>query len=151
MTSYLDGFGVMVNHSSTTSGIELPAISFGTQNISAQKIPLPGLSKDVTNLRLYYENYGFQFAAAARKRSNFLGQVSDFQDNQQLTFVKGETIVDLQASYEFQSGWLKGASLFVQANNWNNAPFQQYNEDPESVTNRIEYGRTYRFGVNYKF
>lgn len=151
LTSYLDGFGVMVNHSSTTSGIELPAISFGTQNISAQKIPLPGLSKDVTNLRLYYENYGFQFAAAARKRSNFLGQVSDFQDNQQLTFVKGETIVDLQASYEFQSGWLKGGSLFVQANNWNNAPFQQYNEDPESVTNRIEYGRTYRFGVNYKF
>jgi hypothetical protein len=42
-------------------------------------------------------------AWAARKRSDFLGQISDFQDNAQLTFVKGETIVDLQASYEFQS------------------------------------------------
>ena len=105
----------------------------------------------VSNLRLYYEKNGFQVAAAARKRSNFLGQVSDYQDNTQLTFIKGETIVDLQASYEIQSGWLKGTSLFVQAQNWNNAPFLEYTDDENNPTNRVDYGRTYHFGASYKF
>lgn len=151
LTNYLDGFGVMVNHSDTKSGIELPEIGFDNVNGDMVSIPLPGLSRKVTNLRLYYEKNGFQIAAAARKRSNFLGQVSDYQDNAQLTFIKGETIVDLQASYEFQSGWLKGVSLYAQAQNWNNAPFLEYTTDPEKPTNRVDYGRTYHFGVNYKF
>ncbi|MCG2583726.1 TonB-dependent receptor [Massilia sp. TS11] len=151
LTPMLDGFGVMVNHSDTDSGVELPTAGFPNVNTSSVKIPLPGLSRKVTNLRLYYEKYGFQVAAAARKRSNFLGTVSDFQDNQQLTFIKGETIVDLQASYEIPSGWLKGVSLYAQATNWNKAPFQEYTVDPNQVTNKVEYGRTYHFGVNYKF
>jgi iron complex outermembrane receptor protein len=148
---YLDGFGVMLNHSDTKSSIDLPEIGFANVNGDMTSIPLPGLSRKVTNLRVYYEKAGFQIAAAARKRSNFLGQVSDFQDNAQLTFIKGETIVDLQASYEFQTGWLKGASLYVQAQNWNNAPFLEYTDNPEKPTNRVDYGRTYHFGVNYKF
>ena len=151
ITPMLDGFGMSVNHSDTSSAITLPAIGFGTSNISALTIPLPGLSKRVSNLRLYYEKNGFQIAAAARKRSDFLGQVSDFQDNQQLSFVKGETLVDFQMSYEFQQGWFKGLSLVAQANNWTNAPFQEYNTSPSVITNKIVYGRTYLFGANYKF
>jgi iron complex outermembrane receptor protein len=141
----------MVNHSDTRSSIDLPEIGFANVNGDMTSIPLPGLSRKVTNLRLYYEKNGFQIAAAARKRSNFLGQVSDYQDNAQLTFIKGETIVDLQASYEFQSGWLKGANLYVQAQNWNNAPFLEYTDNPDKPTNRVDYGRTYHFGVGYKF
>lgn len=151
LSSYLDGFGVMVNHSDTTSKIDLPAVGFANVNSPKMTIPLPGLSKKVSNLRLYYEKDGFQIAAAARKRSDFLGSVSDFQDNQQLTFIKGETIVDFQMSYEFQKGYLKGLSVFAQANNWNNAPYQEFTDNPGSVTNRVEYGRAYQFGVNYKF
>jgi iron complex outermembrane receptor protein len=151
ITPYLDGFGVMVNHSDTKSSISLPESGFANVNGDMTSIPLPGLSRKVTNLRLYYEKAGFQVAAAARKRSSFLGQVSDFQDNAQLTFVKGETIVDLQASYEIQSGWLKGLSLFAQAQNWNNAPFLEYTEDPNNPTNRVDYGRTYHFGASYRF
>jgi iron complex outermembrane receptor protein len=148
---YLDGFGVMVNHSDTRSSIDLPREGFANVTGSSVSIPLPGLSRKVTNLRLYYEKNGFQVAAAARKRSNFLGQVSDYQDNTQLTFIKGETIVDLQASYEIQSGWLKGTNFFVQAQNWNNAPFLEYTEDPNNPTNRVDYGRTYHFGASYRF
>ena len=151
VSSYLDGFGMMINHSDTKSGIELPEIGFANVNGDSINIPLPGLSRKVSNLRLYYEKAGFQIAAAARKRSSFLGQVSDFQDNQQLTFIKGETIVDLQASYEIQSGWLKGVSLFAQAQNWNNAPFLEFTTDEENPSNRVDYGRTYHFGASYKF
>jgi len=151
VTPYLDGFGVMVNHSDTRSGIDLPEVGFSNVNGDMTSIPLPGLSRKVTNLRLYYEKNGFQIAAAARKRSSFLGQVSDFQDNAQLTFIKGETIVDLQASYEFQSGWLKGVSVFAQAQNWNNAPFLEFTTDESNPSNRVDYGRTYHFGATYKF
>ncbi|HEX9172650.1 MAG TPA: TonB-dependent receptor [Telluria sp.] len=150
-TPYLDGFGVMANHSDTKSGIELPESGFSNVNGDSITIPLPGLSRKVSNLRLYYEKAGFQIAAAARKRSSFLGQVSDYQDNQQLTFIKGETIVDLQASYEFQSGWLKGLSVYAQAQNWNNAPFLEYTTDENNPSNRVDYGRTYHFGASYKF
>jgi iron complex outermembrane receptor protein len=150
-TKYLDGFGVMLNHSDTKSSIDLPEAGFANVNGDRISIPLPGLSRKVSNLRLYYEKNGFQIAAAARKRSSFLGQVSDYQDNAQLTFIKGETIVDLQASYEIQSGWLKGVSLFAQAQNWNNAPFLEFTDDENNPTNRVDYGRTYHFGASYKF
>ena len=152
MTSYLDGLGVSANYSNTSSGIALPAVSFATQNVNPAKIPLPGLSKKVINARAYYEKSGFQVAWAWRKRSDFLGQISDYQDNAQLTFIKGETIVDLQASYEIQKGMFKGLSVYVQANNWNNAPYQEYNgTDREAVSFKVNYGRTYFFGANYKF
>ncbi|MGX4643650.1 TonB-dependent receptor [Massilia sp. SYSU DXS3249] len=151
VSEYLDGFGVLVNHSDTKSSIDLPREAFANVTGSSATIPLPGLSRKVTNLRLYYEKNGFQIAAAARKRSNFLGQVSDFQDNAQLTFIKGEEVVDLQVSYEIQRGWLKGVSLFAQAQNWNNAPFLEYTDDENNPTNRVDYGRTYHFGASYKF
>ena len=151
VSSYLDGFGVLVNHSDTKSSIDLPREGFANVTGAAISIPLPGLSRKVTNLRVYYEKNGFQIAAAARKRSSFLGQVSDYQDNTQLTFIKGETIVDLQASYEIQSGWLKGVSLYAQAQNMNNEPFLEFTDDENNPTNRVDYGRTYHFGASYKF
>jgi iron complex outermembrane receptor protein len=152
ITPYLDGFGMSANHSDTQSGIALPAVSFATINVNPAKIPLPGLSRRVSNLRLYYEKSGFQFAWAARKRSDFLGQISDFQDNAQLTFVKGDTIIDLQASYEVQQGMFKGLSVYVQANNWNNSPYFEYNgTDSSAISYKNNYGRTYQFGANYKF
>jgi len=151
VSPWLDGFGIMANHSNTSSAIEIPALSFGNVQAAAQSIPLPGLSRKVSNLRLYYEKNGFQIAAAARKRSDFLGQSPDFSDTLQYTFVKGETIVDFQVSYEIQSGFAKGLGIFAQANNWNNAPYQEYTDSRDSVTRRVEYGRTYQFGANYKF
>jgi len=152
LTPYLDGFGASGNFSNTESGIELPAVGFSTLNVGPSSIPLPGLSKRVTNLRLYYEKNGFQFAWAARRRSDFLGEISDFQDNAQLTFVKGETIIDLQASYEFSQKWVKGLSVYVQANNWNNTPYQEYNgTDSSAISYKTVFGRTYQFGLNYKF
>ncbi len=152
ITPMLDGFGVSLNHSDTSSGISLPAVGFATQNVNPSRIPLPGLSKQVSNLRAYYEANGFQFAWAARKRTDFLGQISDFQDNAQLTFIKGDTIVDLQASYEVQTGFAKGLSVFIQAQNWNNTPYQEYNgTDRNAVSFKVNYGRTYQFGLNYKF
>ncbi len=151
ISKHLDGFGIAVNHSDTQSGISMPSIGFSTQNVSSIQIPLPGLSKRVSNLRLYYEKAGFQVAWAAKRRSDFLGQVSDFQDNAQLTYIKGDTLVDLQVSYEFQAGWFKGLSLLAQANNWTNAPYNEYNTDRNNPVFSVKPGRSYLFGLNYKY
>ena len=104
----------------------------------------------MTNLRFYYENHGFQVAVAQRSRSDFLGEVTDYKDDREITFIKGETVIDFQASYEFQSGPAKGLSLLFQANNVNNAKFQRYVNDPSVITSKDIYGRTYLFGLNYK-
>jgi iron complex outermembrane receptor protein len=151
VTRYLDGFGLALNHSSTLSSVNLLTAGLTVQDTGGvSTIPLPGLSRQVTNARLYYEAHGFQASIAARHRSDFLGKISDFQDNEQLTFIKGSTTVDLQAGYEFGS-YLKGLSLVATVQNWTNAPFVRYAADPKNEVERIKFGRVYGLQASYKF
>lgn len=146
----LEGFGISINHSDTSSNIKLPTAGFATNDVGTDNLPLPGLSKQVTNLRFYYERYGFQVSVAQRHRSDFLGEITDYQDNRQLTFVKAESIVDLQLGYEVQSGFAKGLSVLFQAQNLGNAEFKRYRGTPSNVIETVKYGKTYLLGVNYK-
>jgi len=156
-TSWLDGFGVTVSHSYSKSSIQLPTSGFVSPENGpvfkdqVSSIGLPGLSKNVTSARLYYEAHGFQASYAAYKRSDFIGQILDYRSDSQFTFIKGETIVDAQVGYEFQGGWLKGLSVLLQGHNLSNAAFQEYTNNPDVITNKVKYGKTYRLGVNYKF
>jgi iron complex outermembrane recepter protein len=150
----LDGFGVQLNSSSTSSNLELPVSAFGVDGVDGKvlNIPLPGLSRRVSNLRVYYEKSGIQLQVAARKRSSFLGEISDFQDNKQLTFIRGETTVDLQAGYTFETGALKGLGFVAQANNLTNSKLRRFNGDPTAGDSEtVKYGKTYIFGLSYKF
>jgi iron complex outermembrane receptor protein len=152
-TKYLEGFGVELNHSDTKSSINLLTAGLTVQDTGGvSSIPLPGLSRKVTNMRLYYEHAGFRASAAAKRRSDFLGKISDFQDNEQLTFIKGNTTVDFQVSYEFGSGLLKGLAVSASANNWTNSPFERFpGNDSNTIVERIKFGRTYAVGASYKF
>ena len=153
----LEGFGINAAWSVSQSSVKLPTSGFVTPenapvfNGAVTTIGLPGLSKDVGNLRLYYEAHGLQVAWAAHKRSSFVGQILDYRSDSQFTFIKSETISDLQVSYEFQDGWFKGLSGLLQAHNLTNAPFQEYTADPNIITNSVKYGKTYTAGINYKF
>jgi iron complex outermembrane receptor protein len=151
-TRYLDGFGLAVNHSSTLSSVNLLTTGLTVEDTGGvSTIPLPGLSRQVTNARLFYEANGFQASVAARHRSDFLGQVSDFQDNEQLTFIKGNTTVDFQLGYDFSSGMLKGVSLIGTVQNWTNTPFVRYAADPANTVENIKFGRVYGLQATYKF
>jgi len=147
----LDGFGVMLNYSNTTSSVSMPTSGFATSGVNSVTIPLPGLSKQVTNLRAYYEKAGFQVAVARRYRSAFLGTISDYQDNSQFVFIKGESQIDLQLAYEFQGGPLKGLSLLAQGTNLTNTAFVEYDPSTGNTTNTKKFGAGYMVGVNYKF
>ncbi len=145
----LDGFGVSINHSDTSSSIKIPIANLTNTSATTLDIPLPGLSRQVTNLRFFYEKNGVQVAIANRRRSDYIGEVVDYKDDRELTYIKAESVVDLQLGYEFQTGMFKGLSLLFQANNVNNEPFVTYTSDPE-LGKKTVYGKTYLFGLNYK-
>lgn len=154
VTSWLDGFGLQLNHSDTTSSVKLPVTGFNGADLGTLDIPMPGLSRKVTNAKLYYEANGFQIGVARKYRSKFLGEIRDYEDTKKLTFVKGEAIVDLQVAYEFQTGWAKGLSINFSAQNLGNTEFQRYLPDAkgnENIVESVKYGKTYLLGVNYKF
>lgn len=146
----LDGFGIQANYSYTDSSVKLLVAGVNADGIGSIDIPLPGLSKNVTNLTLYYEKYGFSARVAARKRSDFIGEVSSFTGDRQLTWVKGETVTDLQLGYEFQRGMFKNLSLSFSVNNLGNEPFIRYGNSPSDIRENTKYGKTYLLGLNYK-
>jgi iron complex outermembrane receptor protein len=153
----LDGFGATVNYSYTDTSVKLPTVGFNGPNNQAvfandvSQITLPGLSRDVASLRLYFEKSGFQISYTMRYRSAYVGQIKDYRSDSQLTNIHSESIADVQASYEFQNGWLKGLSVFAQGNNLTNRPFDEFTKDPNTITQTKKYGKFYAAGVTYKF
>ena len=142
----LNGFGVVASASHNDSAI---TIEDPNSNIGA-KIPLPGLSKNVTNLTLYYEKSGFSARVSQRKRSDFVGEIGNFANDRTLRYVVGEDIIDMQLGYSFNEGMFKGLSVVLQANNLNNTAYQTYAESKDKPYEYIKYGRTILFGLNYK-
>ena len=146
MSDALEGFGIQASYSLTSSSVKFPVSAFATQNINLIEIPLPGLSKKVSQLTLYFERWGFSARAGQRYRSEFIGDITDQFGDSSLVLVRGERITDVQAGYEFKSGPMKGLSLLFQGNNIKNTPYEEYGNNIKTVV----YGKTYLFGVNYR-
>ena len=143
LLSPLDGFGIQVSYSNTSSAIK----PFGEADVR----PLPGLSRTVTQLTGYYEKYGFSARVASRKRSPFIAEIEGFGADREFKYARAETLIDVQLGYEIQSGFAKGLNFLVQVNNAKNEPYREYNAANNTDTKLDEYGRTILFGVSYKF
>ena len=148
LSKSLDGFGVTASTSVTSSGIMMPPPS---NSLIGAEIPLPGLSKNVSNLTAYYEMNGFSTRVSQRRRSDFIGEVTTYDGTRSLHYVVGENVVDLQLGYNFEEGRYKGLGLMLQVNNLNNSPYKSYAGTPDKPLDYVEYGRTVMFGLNYKF
>ena len=144
VTQALDGFGAIVNVSDTHSSIQ-------ANGPNRPPAPIPGLSRVVTNLTLYYEKNGFSTRISQRHRSDFIGAGKSFQGDSENQHIKAESVVDFQAGYEFQTGRLAGLSVLLQVNNLTNAPYAEFIDTPHSPRIFSKYGRSVLFGVNYKF
>ena len=146
------GFGAILSYSYTESSIRIqdpPGNNFITGN-GLGEIPLPGLSENVWNATLYYENAGFSARVATRARSKYIGEVTNFANDRALKYVKGDQITDAQIGYEFGPGRLDGLSILFQVNNLTNEPYIAYAVDETRQQDFQEYGRQYMIGVNYK-
>ena len=140
----LEGFGLQANYSDTKSSI--------SPNGPGSSEPLPGLSKYVSNITAYYDRYGFSARVAQRHRSEFVGEVQGFGGDRTKIAFNGETVTDVQLGYTLQSGPMKDLSFLLQVNNLENEPFSSsYDGLSDRPRQYFEYGRTYLFGVNYRF
>jgi TonB-dependent receptor len=143
LSPLLDGFGVSANASFTNSEITIKDQRFGDMNI-----PLPGLSKRVFNVTAYYEKNGFSTRISQRRRSDFVAEIGGIGGAKELTFVKADTVTDLQVGYDFAA--VKGLSVLFQVNNLTDTAFQTYAGSPDRPRGYAKYGRQMLLGLNYK-
>lgn len=147
--SPLQGFGIQASASFNDSDVKIrdpeSASSVGDGDIS-----LPGLSDRVYNFTAYYENKGFEARVSQRRRSDFIGEIGNFNGNRTLRYVVGENITDAQVSYNFGDS-LEGLSILLQVSNLTNSPYRTYAGTKDRPLEYIEWGRTYLMGVTYKF
>jgi iron complex outermembrane receptor protein len=144
---------VQANFSLTNSTLPVSAVS----SIAGSPSTLPGVSRKVANLALYYEKYGWSVRIAERYRSSFTGEAVALFDQLGYTQVLADRQTDFQLGYAFEHGTWNGLSILLQVNNLTNSPMktQQIAALPNSVkvARPLEYdkfGRTVMFGVNYK-
>lgn len=148
----LRGFGVVASASFNDSNIHIPPDPGTTSSVGSDPIMLPGLSKRVYNFTAYYENDGFEVRLNQRKRSDFIGEIGNFNGNRTLRYVKGENVLDAQLGYSFGDGTMfRGLSLFLQASNLTNSKYETYAGSKDRPLETVEWGRSYQIGVNYKF
>ena len=120
--------------------------------MGSDPIDLPGLSKRVYNLTAYYERNGFEARVSQRRRSDFIGEIGNFDGVRTLRYVVGENITDAQLSYSFGDGSsLDGLTLLLQANNLTNEAYKTYAGTRDRPLEHVQWGRTYLLGLNYRF
>lgn len=141
----LEGFGATGGASFTESNLA-PAPG-------APEGDIPGYSKWVANGTVYYEKSGFSARTSVRYRSSFVGELSGFGAVRTRRRALGETILDFQIGYEFQTdSKLNGLALYFQGENLTDEPFVTVNpQDDRQVIDYQTYGRRFLAGFTYKF
>ncbi|MCD0247880.1 TonB-dependent receptor [Xanthomonas melonis] len=147
----LEGFGIQASATFNDSDVKIRDPE-SASSVGDGEISLPGLSERVYNLTAYYEHKGFEARVSQRRRSDFIGEIGNFNGNRTLRYVVGENITDAQISYNFSEGSrLSGLTLLLQASNLSNSPYRTYAETKDRPLEYIEWGRTFVLGVNYTF
>ena len=150
-TDALQGFGAVASATFNDSNIKIRDPE-SASSVGSGDIDLPGLSKRIYNLTFYYERNGFEARVNQRRRSDFIGEIGNFNGNRTLRYVIGENITDAQISYTFGEGTaLNGLSLLLQASNLTNEAYRTYAGSKDRPLEYVEWGRAYLLGLTYKF
>lgn len=135
-------FGITGNYSQTDSSIRpLP---------DGPSIAIPGLSEEVSNVTVYYENESFSARVSSRYRSDFLGEVGGFGGGRFFSDISSENLIDAQLSYNF-SGQLEGLTLLLQGYNLTDEPLITNFGDDRLIKDYQRYGASYMIGASYTF
>jgi len=114
---------------------------------------IPGYSKWVGNVTLFFEKAGFNARGSMRYRSQYLGDFSLYSGGLDRQTVLGETIYDAQVGYDFSAGALKGLSLYVSGQNLTDTRSATLGivTQPLSYLKYQSYGRRFIAGATFKF
>ncbi|MDI1253706.1 TonB-dependent receptor [Thermomonas sp.] len=146
----LDGFGIVASASFTDSNIKIRDPE-SASSVGGGDISLPGLSKSVYNFTAYYERNGFEARINNRRRSDFIGEIGNFDGARTLRYVVGENQTDAQIGYSFGEGSWKGLGLQLQVSNLTDSSYRTYAGTKDRPLENIKWGRTVLLGVSYKF
>jgi phosphoribosylformimino-5-aminoimidazole carboxamide ribotide isomerase len=136
------GLGVQANAAYTKSTVSNPTTLGGATSY----IGLPGLSKRVASLAVFYDNGPFSARLSGNYRSKFASDTQMSVTNQMVTFAS-ETVYDFQASYDVNKQW----RIVYQMLNLSDQPTKTYFGSDPSQTGTIQYfGRTSYLGVEFK-
>ncbi|MBX9883114.1 MAG: TonB-dependent receptor [Sphingomonas sp.] len=142
--SGLSGFGITGGGSYTETSIR------PTPGAPAED--LPGFSKVVGNGSVFFEKWGFNARGSIRYRSSFVGELSGFGANRTRRRVLGETIYDAQIGYDFNDGFLKGLSFYIQGQNLADTPLRTQDAGlPFNVIDYQTYGRRFLAGFTWRY
>jgi len=145
LTDALDGFGVFLSHTKVSSSLTTPG---GSNYV------LPGLSEEIQQATVYYENAGFEARVSMRKREDFKGDLYGLGFTVQQYDIYGESIWDAQVGYNFENSGieqLQGLRVYFQGINLTDEPFVSGQGWQQFVRDYQEYGVNYRLGFNYNF
>jgi len=155
LANALDGFGMQANFSLTNTTV--PQKVIGSIPGPTPPATLPGLSRKVANLTLFYEKYGWSARIAERYRSSFTGEIVPMFNQIAYTRMMANKQTDVQLSYAFDTGKWKGLTLLLQVSNLTNSSDSKVQvaslPDGEQVTLPQYYdtwGRTVMLGASYK-
>ena len=151
LTPAMKGFGIVFSASFNNSKILIKDPD-SSSSVGPDNIQLPGLSKQVYNLTAYYESGGFEARINQRRRSDFIGEIGNFNGSRTLRYVVGEDVVDAQIGYNFNDGPLKGLGLLLQVNNLTDSSYRTYYAgNKDRPLEHSKWGRTVLAGASYKF
>lgn len=157
LTPVLDGFGVQANFSMTNSTMPQKIIGAIPGGAGSPPTTMPGLSRKVANLALFYEKYGWSARIAERYRSSFTGEITPMFNQIAYTRIMANKETDLQISYAFDAGKWKGLTLLFQVSNLTNTPDSKVQISGLPSGEQLimpqyydTWGRTVMFGASYK-
>jgi iron complex outermembrane receptor protein len=164
-SSFEDGLTGTVKGTEVTANLPLNMVSDALEGLGvaasgsfidaelSDGTKIPGQSKEVYSLTVYYEVSGFEVRLAGTKRSSFLTYQRGGSNKIEAANREGVELLDAQISYDFsQSGIqsLDGLRISLQGTNLTDVDEEDVG-DLGIATARREFGPTYMLNVNYKF
>jgi len=163
-SSFQDGLTGTVKGTEVTANLPLSMVSDYLQGLGvaasgsyidaelSDKTRIPGQSKEVYSLTVYYELDGFEVRLAGTKRSNFLTYQRGGSNKIESANREGVELLDAQISYDFSHSGIKsldGLRISLQGTNLTDVDEEDVG-DLGIVTARREFGPTYMLNINYK-
>ncbi len=149
--SWLKGFGIQANIAANISSVTIPpGTSVGGQSYSPNG-QIPELSKWTGNMTFYYTNSGFEARINDRYRSSYIHEVPQYGGELVDVVGAAENIVDMQVSYSWEQGTMKGLTTSFSVENATDEPQKTYfNNNPNQAQYFKYFGTTIMWGVSYK-
>ena len=134
LPGFLDGLGIYVNYTYTTSTADLPG---------REDITLPGQAGNTANFALSYQKYGFTAQLSINYQDSFVFEVGEDSDHD--VYYKDHIQFDFSANQEI----MDGLSAYLQLVNLNNAPLNYYIGKEDRPIQREYYSWWMQAGIKY--